>query len=136
MNFLAARKSRMVMMNVTSLIDVMFLLVIFLMATSTFNYQPAINLVLPRSSTAVAAAESPSVLYLTKEGLVFLNDRRVRPEDLGAVLKDLRAATGLDAMVLRADEKAEHGAVVRLIDLLKESGFTRVSISARTPQSE
>jgi biopolymer transport protein ExbD len=136
MNFLPARKGRMLLINVTSLIDVMFLLVIFLMATSTFNYQPAINLVLPRSATAVSAAETPSVLYLTKDGRVFLNEKQVDDAQLAEALKGLQAASGDDTMVLRADEKAEHGDVVHLIDILKQSGFTRVSISARGPQSE
>lgn len=136
MNFLPARKGRMLLINVTSLIDVMFLLVIFLMATSTFNYQPAINLILPRSATAVSSAETPSVLYLTRDGRVFLNEQQIAPEELGAALKSLQAATGGDTMVLRADEKAAHGDVVHLIDILKQSGFTRVSISARGPEAD
>jgi len=44
-----------------------------------------------------------------------------------------RWVAGEDRMVLRADEDAAHGDVVELIDIIKQSGFTRVSLSARVP---
>ena len=133
MNFRPRKKGRGLIINVTTLIDVMFLLLIFFMVTSTFKNQPAINLVLPRSATASDTVDTPSVLYLTAEGEVFLNDSLVGRGALGRLLDDLRASTWEDRMVLRADQEASHGDVVEMIDLIKQSGFTRVSLSARTP---
>jgi len=135
MNFRTARKGRGLILNVTSLIDVLFLMLIFFMVTSTFRNQPAISLVLPRSATATEVADTPAVIYLTASGQVFLNESPVSNEDLPGVLERLQAATGQDRMVMRSDEKAAYGDVVRLIDTIKESGFTRVSLSARAPGS-
>ncbi len=132
MNFRPAKKNRSLILNITSLIDVMFLLVIFFTVTSTFRNQPAITLVLPRSATATDAVETPAILYLTADGRVFLNDAPVAKNELGVILERMHAASGEDRMVLRADEKAAHGDVVGLIDTIKQSGFTRVSLSART----
>jgi biopolymer transport protein ExbD len=131
MDFLPPKKSRSLIINITSLIDVMFLLLIFFMVSSTFKNQPAINLVLPRSATAEETVITPTILYLTTDGRVFLNDRAMTDADLGPALRQLQAATNEDRIVIRADENAPHGAVVGLIDLVKQSGFTRVSISAR-----
>ncbi len=133
MNFLPARKSRGLIINVTSLIDVMFLLLIFFMVTSTFKNQPAITLVLPRSTTATETLSTPAIVYLTADGTVYLNDAPVPEDGLSEALERIQGTTGEDSIVLRADERAEHGDVVRLIDILKQSGFTRVSISARAP---
>lgn len=133
MNFRPEKKGRGLIINVTSLIDVMFLLLIFFMVTSTFRNQPAVNLVLPRSATATETVDTPSILYLTRDGLTFLNDAPVGEGRLPEILEQLHASTGEDRMVLRADEQADHGDVVRLIDTLKQSGFTRVSLSARAP---
>ncbi len=133
MNFRPAQKKSGLILNVTSLIDVMFLLLIFFMVTSTFKNQPAINLVLPRSSTATETVDMPTILFLTADGVVYLNDRAVASDELPALLEKLQASTGDDRMVLRADEQATHGDVVELIDIIKQSGFTSVSISARTP---
>ncbi len=133
MDFSPERKRRSALINVTSLIDVMFLLVLFFMLSSTFKNQPAINLVLPRSSTAQEVTDSPAIVYLTASGDVYLNDKPVAREQLRDALRQLQAGTGDDRIVLRADENASHGAVVGLIDIIKESGFTRVSLSARPP---
>ena len=128
------RKGRGLIINITSLIDVMFLLLIFFMVTSTFKNQPAINLVLPRSATASETVDTPAILYLTADGRVFLNDALVAARRAaGPACEQMHAASGDDRMVLRADEKASHGDVVDLIDIIKQSGFTRVSLSARAP---
>ena len=132
MNFRPQKKGRGLILNITSLIDVMFLLVIFFTVTSTFRNQPAINLVLPRSATATETVDTPTIIYLTSDGRIFLNDAPVAANELGVILERMHAGTGEDRMVLRADENAAHGAVVELIDTIKQSGFTRVSLSART----
>ena len=67
MNFRPSKKGRGLIINITSLIDVMFLLLIFFMVTSTFKNQPAINLVLPRSATASETVDTPAILFLTAE---------------------------------------------------------------------
>ena len=133
MNFRTAKKGRNLIINITSLIDVMFLLLIFFMVTSTFRNQPAINLVLPRSSTASDTVDTPTILFLTESGQVYLNDTPLAQEDLALALEQLHATTGDDRIVLRADEKATHGRVVEMIDTIKKSGFTRVSLSAKQP---
>jgi len=133
MNFRPRQKGRGLIINITTLIDVMFLLLIFFMVTSTFKNQPAINLVLPRSATASDTVDTPAILFLTSEGLVYLNDTLMDKETLATRLKEMHDNSGEDRMVLRADEDAAHGDVVELIDTIKQSGFTRVSLSARVP---
>ena len=133
MNFRAQKKGRGLILNITSLIDVMFLLVIFFTVTSTFRNQPAITLVLPRSATAAETIDTPAILYLAADGRVFLNDALIERGELMVILERMHAGSGDDRMVLRADEKASHGDVVDLIDIIKQSGFTRVSLSARAP---
>ncbi len=133
MNFRPQKKGRGLIINITTLIDVMFLLLIFFMVTSTFKNQPAINLVLPRSATASETVDTPAILFLSAEGVVYLNDTLIDLETLAGRLKKMHDDTGEDRMVLRADEKAAHGDVVELIDTIKQSGFTRVSLSARVP---
>jgi biopolymer transport protein ExbD len=133
MEFRPQRKRGSVLINVTSLIDVMFLLVLFFMLSSTFNRPAAIKLVLPRSTTAEKVTESSSVVYLTVDGRIFLDDRRLEDGDLRTALKQMQAGTGEDRIALTADEGASHGKVVELIDLIKECGFTRISLTARKP---
>ena len=136
MNFRERKRGRSLVLNVTSLIDVMFLMLIFLLVTSSFRSQPAVTVVLPRSATAEEAVDTPSILYLTVDGRVFLNERLVTETELPPLLTQLKADTGEDRMVLRADAGAQHCSVVRLIDTIKQSGFPRISLSARAAGAE
>jgi len=133
MNFRPSKRGHGRIINITSLMDVMFLLLIFFMVTSTFKNQPAINLVLPRSATASETVDTAAILFLTAEGDVYLNDTLIDLDTLAQRLEKMHTDTGEDRMVLRADEDAAHGDVVELIDTIKQSGFTRVSLSARVP---
>ncbi len=136
MKFREEKKGNGLVLNVTSLIDVMFLLLIFFMVTSTFRNQPAINLVLPRSSTATDTVDTPTIIFLTADGEAYINDALVTIDKLPSVLAQLHADGGDDRMVLRADEKTSHGDVVEMIDLIKTSGFQKVSLSARSVSTQ
>jgi biopolymer transport protein ExbD len=119
------------MINVTSLIDVLFVLLLFLVASTTFKDKTAVNLTLPRSASTDAVTEGPAVVELTAGGQTYLNDQPLPEAELRQALRRLQAATGEDRLVLRADTHSQHGDVVRLIDMVRESGFTKVSLSAR-----
>lgn len=132
MNFLPQRKGRGLIINVTSLIDVMFLLLIFFMVSSTFKNQPAINIVLPRAATATETPVTPTVIYLTRDGDIYVNDVQVTRENLPARLRRLQADTGQDSIVLRGDAHVEYGEAIGLVDVLRKNGFTRLNISVRS----
>lgn len=136
MNFRERHKKRSMILNVTSLVDVLFLTLIFLLVTTTFGHSPAVTVTLPRSATAEEAVDTPSMVYLTVDGKVFLDQQAVTEAELPTLLKKLRSDSGEDRMVLRADAGAAHGDVVRLIDVIKQSGFTRISLSARAAGAE
>ncbi|HPF35538.1 biopolymer transporter ExbD [bacterium] len=131
MDFAPPRGDRKVIINITSLIDVMFLLLIFFLVTSTFKEQPAIELDLPSSSTAETVDEGPAVLYLTADGATYLDDDRLSDEELRQALRQRLAATGDDRLILRADTDSRHGDVVKLYDLIRETGYRRLGVSAR-----
>ncbi len=136
MDFQPKRKGGKTIINVTSLIDVMFLLLIFFLVSSTFKTQPAISLVLPDSSTAESIETGPAVLYLTDAGAVYLDETPLSADEVLPELRKLQAATGETRIILRADRSSDHGDVVGLIDLVKQSGFTQVSLSARRQDAE
>jgi len=131
MDFAPPRSDRKVIINITSLIDVMFLLLIFFLVTSTFKEQPAIELDLPSSSTAEAVDDGPAVLYLTADGETYLDDDPLSDEALRQALRQRLASTGDDRLILRADTDSRHGDVVKLYDLIRETGYRRLGVSAR-----
>ncbi len=131
MQFTAPRRGNRLFINVTSLIDVMFLLLIFFLVTSTFKHQPAIKLDLPSSTTAEPVLAGPAVIYLTSDGAIYLDELELAEEEIVPALRQRLAEGGDDSIVMRSDTRTEFGHVVRLMDMIKESGFTHVSMSAR-----
>jgi len=100
--------------------------------TSTFKRQPAIELELPSSMSTVQVAEGPAVLYLTSDGAIYLDEQPLTEDQIVPALRQRQAEGGEDNIVLRSDTHTEFGRVVSLMGMIKASGFSRVSISARS----
>ena len=125
------KKKRRVMINVTSLIDVMFLLLIFFMVTSTFLDQPGMKLELPSAESAEVARVEKLVLYISSDNEVVFNGTPVALDDLEetmlAALSDIEDRT----LVLNADKAVQHGTVIRVMDIAKKIGLEKLVIGIK-----
>lgn len=128
------KSKRKVLINITSLIDVLFLLLIFFMVSSTFLEQPGIKLELPQAQSAVVVEKKDYTLYMSKEGEMFLNDEKVTLKTLEAKLKEAMPAMKDGALILKADQDATHGRVVKVMDIAKESGVKKLIIGTKVEQ--
>lgn len=122
---------RSVIVNVTSLIDVLFLLLIFFMISTTFLSTPAIKLELPKAQHADAVQHEPVIVYVDPSGSMYLNDEPVDMALLGAALKEKLRDSEDKAVVLKADSRVSHGTVVEVMDIMKGAGAKRMVISTK-----
>jgi biopolymer transport protein ExbD len=125
------KPKRKVLINITSLIDVMFLLLLFFMVTSTFLEQPGIKLELPYAQSAAAVDQKDYVLFVNKESRMYLNDSQVGLEELEARIKASLPKMKDQALVLKADQDVTHGMVVKLMDIAKRSGVRKLVIGTK-----
>jgi biopolymer transport protein ExbD len=128
---LRAKNKRSVILNVTSLIDVLFLLLIFFMISTTFLSTPAIKLELPKAKNADAVRQEPLVVYVDADGTLFLNDEPVDVAVLPGALKDKLLANDDKAVILKADSRVTHGSVVEIMDIVKGAGARRLVVSTQ-----
>jgi biopolymer transport protein ExbD len=128
---LRAKNKRAVVLNVTSLIDVLFLLLIFFMISTTFLSTPAIQLELPKAKNADAVRQEPLVVYVDAQGDLFLNDEPVDVALLPAALKDKLLENDDKAVILKADSRVSHGSVVEVMDIVKGAGARRLVVSTQ-----
>ncbi len=135
MQFSPPHRGSRLWINVTSLIDVMFLLLIFFLVSSTFKRHPAIKLELPRvgSSTTVSQQQAPTV-YLTEGGELYLDQRQVDEQELSRLLRQRLAAGAEQRVILRIDARVEFEPAARIFALLEQAGFNQVNISVRREQ--
>lgn len=133
MNLRPNHKEETVEVNLTPLIDVVFLLLIFFMVTTTFDRHAKLKVSLPESSAKTTQQQSdPLVLSIDAKGNYFINDRQVVNQSLDTLKQALQKVIGEDydiALVLRADANTPHQAVVRAMDAASQLGLTKLSIA-------
>lgn len=135
MNFKHARRED-VRVDLTPLIDIIFQLVLFFMVSTTFISAPGIQVDLPRSSAQTYLQEQDDVnIWLTRDGEVYVNDQAVDWSGLDARLSNA-AADPETLVIIKADQGVLHGRVVRVMDLARNKGLTRLAIATDPGTSE
>lgn len=129
------RPRRRVFINITSLIDVLFLLLIFFMVSSTFLEQPGMKLDLPASKSFEVEQQKEFIVHISQEGQLFLGERPVELDSLKDQLHREMARDRERPLVLRADKAAAHGRVVEVMDVAKQAGVRKIVIATRVAES-
>ncbi|BCR04802.1 hypothetical protein DESUT3_18710 [Desulfuromonas versatilis] len=116
--------------DLTPMVDVVFLLLIFFMISTTFVETPGISIKLPESGSQVVEKEPEEIkIYLAKDGQVFLKDAPISAENLQLRLREYGGRAKEMTFLLLADKEAMHGRVVQLMDLAREAGFGKLAIA-------
>jgi biopolymer transport protein ExbD len=128
-------------LNLTSLIDVVLLLVIFFMVSTTFVQEGRLRVALPEAGATTAAAprERPIVITITAQGSYRIDERALvnnLPETLHAGLRQVAGESRTQPVTIRADARATHQAVVTAMDVAARLGFTQVNIATVSQQPE
>ncbi|MGA2025188.1 MAG: biopolymer transporter ExbD [Steroidobacteraceae bacterium] len=121
--------------NVTSLIDVVLLLVVFFMLSSNFSAEGRLRVRLPQATAAPSERAGNELLVVTVSatGAYLVNGRELvnsSPDTLrAAVLRSATAASRSGPVTIRADGRASHQAVVTAMDVLGRLGFTQMNLA-------
>jgi biopolymer transport protein ExbD len=129
-------------LNLTSLIDVVLLLLIFFVASTTFVDESRIKLQLPQASGDPPPAElkkTPIEIAVTASGEYRVNGQTLinrSPATLSAAVSRLAGESREIPITLRADARATHQSVVTAMDVLGRLGFRAISIATVNEQNE
>lgn len=112
--------------NITALIDILFLLIIFFTVSTQFTNQRSIGLNLPDSQTGSSIDTRKKLIIIMKEEeSLFINGAPVGWGDVGAAVE--KGGFSKDQkVILNIDKAISHGKVVRLLDILKQQNFKKV----------
>jgi len=123
-------------LNLTPLIDIVFLLLIFFMVTTSFSRETRLLVSLPEASgSAENATESIEVL-VDREGGYAINGSRLVNAEVDSLVRGLELESGGDLsllVVLVADAEVQHQSVVSAMEAIGRAGFTSLSIATREP---
>ncbi|WP_293646911.1 ExbD/TolR family protein [Thiolapillus sp.] len=141
MNIRPSRRSRNVLVDMTPLIDVVFLLLIFFMVSTTFDKQTQLKVDLPEASAQAEENQDQKTIAITidAKGQFYLDDQELVTHDVDTLKRALQkaAADRTDIPVtVTSDKQAPFQAVMMVMDAAGQLGLSHLSFLARSSQAE
>ena len=122
-------------MNITPLIDVVFLLLIFFMVSTTFNRDSELSIELPAASAEAQKRRPESIeVAIDVQGRFYVNGRQLLNTQSRTLRQALESAAGDNEsppIIISADAKTPHQAVVQIMDAARRLGFVRLTFATR-----
>ena len=116
--------------DLTPMIDVVFLLLIFFMISTTFIEKPGLKINLPEATVLALQSDKQELsVYLAADGQIYLQRQSIAFSDLTAKLAAYGATAKQMVFVLMAHKNVSHGQVVQLMDMAKSAGFGELAIA-------
>ena len=138
MNFRARRREKPEL-NLIPMIDVLIVLLIFLVLTTTFSREASLHIRLPEASRSTAPERTGVQVVIDAGGHFFVNERQVLNNRLETVKKALRVAAGEEKnplLTISADQKTPHQAVMTILDAAGQLGFVHITFAAKAAGEE
>ena len=126
MRFRDKRITRISIINLTPMVDVLFLILLFFLVTSSFIEQPNIKLELPSTKYASASKLEEHTLIISQDGKLFFQDQPIERKNLISVLKNAFSKQEDKTLVLKADKNATYGVVIDIMDAAKGAGLKKI----------
>ena len=123
--------------QMTSMIDIMFIILLFFMALFVyFNFETQLDISVPKAKSSADATHSSGeiVINITKDGTIFVNDKKVSLDGLTALLKRTAEWYPEQAVIVRADEKTYHAHVVQVLDACARAKVWNISFATTKEQ--
>lgn len=135
---LLTTKHRKPEVQMSPLIDVVFLLLIFYAVTTQFVSDQRLKLKLPEAQTAEESGaehqKKPPVVTVSRDGRVWIDDQIVPEAELEKRIKTLVNSQPEQTLILKGDEGADYGVVVHVLDLARGAGAKSIQMSAQKPK--
>ncbi|MDR2260820.1 MAG: biopolymer transporter ExbD [Azoarcus sp.] len=136
MNFRRGGSQNEPEINLVPLIDVMLVIIIFLMLTTTFNKTAGLEIALPTATASGAPTVSEEIVVaVTAAGDIFVNRRPVGDKSVDAIVSSLtsaRPASGPEPVVIiNADAQAAHQNVVNVMQAAQQAGLARITFATQ-----
>ena len=114
-------------LNITPLIDMVFLQLIYFMLTSSFIMQPGIKVNLPKAVTSEVVKYENVEVVISSENVIYMNSKVITIQELKILLKQTAKAKG--SILIKADRRASLGRIVEVWDMCRDLGITQINIA-------
>ena len=119
--------------NLTPMIDMVFILLIFFIVTTSFVKESGVEIDRPSAQTAERKEQGNILIAITKDGEIWMDRRRVEPQAVRANIERLRAQNPEGSVIIQADQQSMTGILVKVIDQVRLAGISNIALAATKP---
>ena len=116
--------------NITPMLDIVFIMLIFFIVTTSFVREPGIDPVRPLAQTAATKERANILIAVSSADQVWMNNRSVALHGIRQLVEAARAENPLSSVVIVADQTASTGLVLDLMDNVRAAGVTSIALAA------
>jgi len=116
--------------NLTPMLDVVFIMLIFFIVTASFVKEAGIDVTRPPAATAERKERGNILVAITNNDQIWIDRRQVDPRSLRANIERLHAENPQGAVVIQADKDSKNGLLVKVMDAARLAGVPNVSLAA------
>ncbi len=116
--------------NLTPMLDVVFIMLIFFIVTASFVKEAGIDISRPPAATAERKERGNILVAITDNDQIWIDRRQVDPRALRANIERLHAENPQGSVVIQADKQSKNGLLVQVMDAARLAGVTNVSLAA------
>ena len=130
MSFIRRQRRRVGGIDISPMMDMTFILLIFFIVTSTFTRETGIDVSKPKASTVKELSKESILIGITRQGTIHINETQVNLSTLNTVLRQMMAESPDRPVIIVSDRDAPNGVVVDILDECNLAKVRKVSISA------
>jgi biopolymer transport protein ExbD len=119
--------------DLTPMLDVIFIMLIFFIVTTTFVREAGIQINRPAAETAVKQEQSNILVAISPEGEIWIDGQRVDIRELRGLIRKLKSENPEAAVIIQADRDARAGLLVQAMDQARLAGVRDVAVAAEQP---
>ncbi len=120
--------------NMTPMLDIVFIMLIFFIVTASFTKEAGIDINRPNASTAKIKEHGNILVAISEDGQIWIDRRQVDVRAVRANIERLHAENPQGSVVIQADEDSKNGLLVQVMDAARLAGVDNVSIAAERTQ--
>jgi biopolymer transport protein ExbD len=138
LNITAARKAKKkgIELNMAPLIDMVFILLIFFLVTTSFVRETGVDINRPVAATAVSKEKVNILIGITKDNRIFMDKREIDPRAVRANVERALAENPEGSVIIVADKESRTGLVIKVMDGCRLAGAKNISLAVSLPSEE
>jgi biopolymer transport protein ExbD len=119
--------------NITPLMDITFIMLIFFIVTSTFVKEPGVEVDRPAAETLEVRKFATILVAITAENKIWINKKEIKLDEVRTYVEQLKAENPKGTAVVQVDENAESRYLVEVVNQIRAAGVEKIAISTEEP---